>query len=208
LGEHQGVFLVIDGIDGSGKTTHSKMLYYSLKKKGFDVEYTMEPSNSIVGRFIRSEVVSKKKLSPEVEALLFAADRFEHLKNEIIPWLDKGKVVVCDRYVYASIVYQGVQNVDIKWIESLNHFALEPDLAIYLDVAPEIGLERIKREKSIFENLEFQKRIRKNYLNLVEKGHLTLVDSNKNIVEVNSEILTLTIQLIESKLKKGLSPRT
>lgn len=202
MGGHQGVFLVIDGIDGSGKTTHSKMLYDSLKKKGFDVEYTMEPSNGTVGRFIRSEVISKKKISPEVEALLFAADRFEHLRNEIMPWLDKGKVVVCDRYVYASIVYQGVQNVDTEWIESLNHFALEPDLAIYLDVTPEIGLERIKREKSIFENLEFQKRIRKNYMNLVEKGLLTLVDSNKNIDEVNSEILTLALQLIESKLKK------
>lgn len=202
MGGHQGVFLVIDGIDGSGKTTHSNMLYYSLKKKGFDVEYTMEPSNGTVGRFIRSEVVSKKKLHPEVEALLFAADRFEHLKNEIVPWLDMGKVVVCDRYVYASIVYQGVQNVNIKWIENLNHFALEPDLAIYLDVIPEIGLERINREKSIFENLEFQKRIRKNYLNLVEKGRLTLVDSNKNIEEVNSEILTLALKLIESKLKK------
>lgn len=202
MGEHQGVFLVIDGIDGSGKTTHSKTLSYSLKKKGFEVEYTMEPSNGTVGRFIRSEVVSKKKLTPEVEALLFAADRFEHLKNEIIPWLDERKVVVCDRYVYASIVYQGVQNVDIKWIESLNHFAIEPDLAIYLDVDPKIGLERIKREKSIFENLEFQKRIRKNYLNLVEKGRLTLVDSNKNIEKVNSEILALALQIIGGKLRK------
>ena len=202
MGGHQGIFLVIDGIDGSGKTTHSKTLCYSLKEKGFDVEYTMEPSNGTVGRFIRNEVVNKKKLPPEVEALLFAADRFEHLKNEIIPWLDKGKVVVCDRYVYASIVYQGVQNVDVKWIESLNHFALEPDLAIYLDIAPEIGLERIKREKSIFENLEFQKRIRRNFLNLVEEGRLTLVDSNRNIEEVNSEILTIALKLIESKLAK------
>ncbi len=198
-----GVFIVIDGIDGSGKTTHSRRLCDLLRRKGFDTIYTMEPSKGRIGMFIRDEVINKGKTSPEVEALLFAADRFEHLNFEILPLLNKGKIVISDRYLYASIAYQGAQSIDLKWIDEMNYFALKPDLAIYLDVSSELGLARKESTKSVFENLELQKKVRGIYLDLVKKGRLILVDGARRIEEVDKTILSLALQTIKDKSSKS-----
>jgi dTMP kinase len=197
---NNGVFLTIDGIDGSGKTTQSKILVDSLIRNNFDAIYTMEPSNGQIGTFIKKKLIVNEKASPEVEALLFAADRFEHINTEILPLLKKGKIVVSDRYVYASIAYQGAQGIDLEWIENLNYFTIEPDLAIYIDVPPEVGISRKKGKKSVFENLDSLNIVRKIYQDLVNEGRLTLINGMKNKDEISNELYKLVLQTIIEKI--------
>lgn len=195
------MFFAIEGIDGSGKTTQSRDLVDSLIKNGFNAVYTMEPSKGHIGTFIKEKIIINKKVSPEVEALLFAADRFEHIDSEILPLLRKGKIVVSDRYVHASIAYQGAQGIDLEWIESLNYFTIEPDLAIYIDVPPSVGISRKKGKKSVFENLESLSKVRKIYQDLVDKGNLTLINGMKKRDEIGRDLYKLALQTIEKKLR-------
>jgi dTMP kinase len=187
----KGAFIVLEGGDGSGKTTQARALYSALRHEGYKVHLTAEPSRSTAGRLIRRRILHGKKTSPEVEALLFAADRFLHLESEILPALADGKIVVCDRYTYASFAYQGAQGVDSHWLREINRFALKPDLALYLDVPAETGMSRIKRKKSVLERLELQRRVRDEYLRLVQGGELTLVDATQPIKKVSENILDL-----------------
>jgi len=191
-----GVFIVIEGIDGAGKTLHSRNLCIQLHKRGFDVRYTTEPSNSFIGRLLREEFLYRRKAPPEVEALLFAADRFQHIKNEVQPMLQQNSIIVSDRYYYASIAYQGAQGVDMEWIRCINNFALKPDLAIYLDIPAEIAMSRIRRNKSVMEKIDFERRVRNIYLDLVKRGELTYVDGNRAVEDVNKEILSLVLETI------------
>jgi dTMP kinase len=152
---------------------------------------TAEPSGNAIGTLIRHGFLHGKKASPEIEALLFAADRALHLESEVRPALAAGKVVVCDRYMYASFAYQGAQGVDLNWLREINRFADAPHLAIYLDVPAETALARIRRKRSVLERLELQRRVREEYLKLVKAGELVLVDSSKPLAEVSREICAL-----------------
>lgn len=187
----RGVLICVEGLDGCGKTTQAKMLVKRLKRD-FDAVYTAEPSKGEIGRFIKRYCLhSDKRGSSVVEALLFAADRFEHVENEILPALGKGKIVVSDRYVYSSLAYQGAAGLELDWIEKLNEHAVRPDLAIFIDVAPETVVQRLKPRKSVMENLETQRKVREVYLRFVEKGELMTVDGNGSKGEVAETIMTL-----------------
>jgi len=192
----KGAFIVLEGGDGSGKTTQARSLQSALTHEGYKAHSTAEPSRSTVGRLIRRRILHGKKTSPEVEALLFAADRFLHLESEILPALADGKIVVCDRYMYASFAYQGAQGVNADWLREINRFAVKPDLALYLDVPAETGMSRIRRKKSVLEKLELQRRVRDEYLRLVQAGELTLVDSTQPITKVSENILDLVTHKI------------
>ena len=187
----KGAFIVLEGGDGSGKTTQARALYSALRHEGYKVHLTAEPSRSTAGRLIQRKILHGKKTSPEVEALLFAADRFLHLESEILPALADGKIVVCDRYMYASFAYQGAQGVDSHWLREINRFAVKTDLALYLDVPAETGMSRIKRKKSVLERPELQGRVRDEYLKMVQAGELTLVDGTQPIRKVGENILDL-----------------
>jgi dTMP kinase len=187
----KGAFIVLEGGDGSGKTTQARALYSALRHEGYKVHLTAEPSRSTAGRLIQRKILHGKKTSPEVEALLFAADRFLHLESEILPALADGKIVVCDRYVYASFAYQGAQGVDSHWLREINRFAVKTDLALYLDIPAETGMSRIKRKKTVLERPELQERVRDEYLKLVQAGELTLVDGTQPIRKVGENILDL-----------------
>ena len=194
----KGAFIVLEGGDGSGKTTQARVLCSALRREGYKIHPTAEPSRSIVGRLIRRRILHGKKTRPEVEALLFAADRFLHLESEILPALAVGRIVVCDRYIYASFAYQGAQGVDSQWLQEINRFAIKPDLALYLDVPAETGMDRIRRKKSLLEKLELQERVREQYLKLAETGELTLVDGTQPIKKVGENVL----DLVTSKLRE------
>jgi len=194
----RGILIVLEGGDGAGKTAQARILRSSLETKGYKVHPTAEPSRTAVGRLIRRNLLQTEKMLPEVEALLFAADRFLHLQSEIRPALAAGKVVVCDRYMYASFAYQGAQGVNLNWLREINRFAEKPDLAIYLDVPPEMGLKRIRRKKSLLEKLQLQRQVREEYLKLVRAGELVLVDSNQPIERVSEAILAL----VERRLRE------
>ncbi|MBS7649924.1 MAG: dTMP kinase [Candidatus Bathyarchaeia archaeon] len=194
-----GVFIVIEGIDGAGKTLHSKNLCLQLHRRGYPTRYTAEPSRNVIGRLLRREFLNRRKAPPEVETLLFAADRLQHLREEVMPTLRRGGIVVSDRYLYASIAYQGAQKVDIEWIRCVNSFAPKPDLAIYLDVPADVAMSRIRRGRSLMERLEFEKRVRAIYLKLVKDGELTYVDGDRPVEDVDEDILNLTIEAITKK---------
>jgi dTMP kinase len=192
----KGFFIVIDGIDGCGKTVHSKVLCEQLRRFKYDVALTTEPSRSPIGQFIGQKLLRERKVDPEIEALLFAADRFHHLKFEVVPMLDANKIVVSDRYVYASLAYQGAQGLGLEWIRQINNFAIKPDLALYLDVSPEIGLAR-KRTRSTLENLDLEKKVRQLYLDMVESGELVRINSDRNFDVVKRELLTCVLQALD-----------
>ena len=196
----KGVFICIEGLDGCGKTTQTKLLVRNLRKIGYDAVYTAEPTRGKIGRFIKKYCLhGEKRISAVVEALLFAADRFEHVKNDVVPALNKGKTVVSDRYVYSSYAYQGAAGLDLKWIEKVNEHAIRPDLAIFVDVEPEIVVKRLKPKKSVMENLETQRKVREVYLNFVEKGELARIDGNKPIKAVANDILKVAREILRKR---------
>lgn len=187
----KGAFIVIEGLDGSGKTTQAKILARKLRES-HNAIYTAEPSQGKIGAFIRKRILyGEKRPLVSVEALLFAADRIDHIENEVQPALNEGKLVVSDRYIYSSLSYQGSAGLKLEWIETINELSRKPDLAIFIDVAPEIVLRRLKRKKSVMENLEIQRKVRDIYLKFVEKGELICINGDKPKNEVAKEVLAV-----------------
>jgi dTMP kinase len=186
----KGIFICIEGLDGSGKSTQAKLLTKKLCKTGYPAVFTAEPSQGKIGKFIRKRLFEQKRLPTTVEALLFAADRIEHVQNTVIPALKEGKIVISDRYVYSSLAYQGSAGLDLNWIETINANAQKPDLSIFIDVAPEMVLERLKRKKSVMENLQTQLCVYEIYQKYVERGELKRVDGVKSKNEVLDVLYT------------------
>lgn len=195
---NKGFFICLEGLDGSGKTTHSKKLVQNLKNEGFEAIYTTEPSRGELGTFIREIVLEGKKRIPKVlEAILFAIDRVEHLEKDVKPLLNERKIVVSDRSVYSSLAYQGSTELDIDWIKEINRFAISPDLGIYIDVPPEIAVKRIRRKKSVMERLETQKKVREVYMKFVKNGELKTINGNRFKAEVKQSILNLVLKTLK-----------
>ncbi|MCL2642888.1 MAG: dTMP kinase [Candidatus Bathyarchaeota archaeon] len=180
----KGVFICIEGLDGSGKSTQAKLLTKKLCKAGYPAVFTAEPSQGKIGKFIRKRLFEQERLPPTVEALLFAADRIEHVQTIIIPALEEGKIVISDRYVHSSFTYQGSAGLDLSWIEAINANAKTPDLSLFIDVTPEVVLERLKRKKSVMENLPNQLRVYEIYQKYVTRGELRRVNGAKGKNEV------------------------
>jgi dTMP kinase len=196
--KRKGCFICIEGLDACGKTTQTKLLVRRLRNKGYEAVYTAEPSHGKIGNFIRKYCLrSEKRVSSIVETLLFAADRFEHVEKEVIPSLNKGRIVVSDRYLYSSLAYQGATGLDLKWIEMVNEHAIRPHLAIFIDVEPRVVMQRLKPNKSIMENLETQQKVREVYLKFVENKELVRIDGNGSKKEVADAILKAVLMFLE-----------
>jgi len=196
----RGFFICIEGPDKCGKTTQSMLLVDNLNNRGYDAVYTSEPTDGRIGKLIREYILKRRKrVSAAVEALLFAADRTEHTETFIKPNLDRGRIVVSDRYIFSSIAYQGAAGVNPEWIRKINKAAIKPDLAIYIDVPINIIASRCKGEGSIMEKIETQKAVREVYLKLVRSGDLTLIDGNRTIEEVAKEMEKIVLERLESK---------
>lgn len=198
----RGIFICIEGIDASGKTTHARRLVENLRQRGLDAVYTTEPTSGEIGNYIKTRILrSQERVPSMIEALLFAADRIEHVENTIKPALQEGKIVISDRYVYSSLAYQGTTGLDLQWIEELNRFAILPDLSVYIDIPVEIVFERLRREKSIMENPQTQQKVREVYLKLVNDGKLVLINGNRPSDEVEKDILETVLRSIEEQQK-------
>lgn len=198
----KGLFICIEGLDASGKTTHAHRLVRDLQKRGFDAIYTTEPSAGEIGKFIRTYVLERRKRVPSVvEALLFAVDRVDHVEKEIKPALQEGKIVVSDRYVYSSLAYQGATGLDIKWIEKINELALPPDLAIYINVPAEIVVRRLRGRRSVMEKLKIQRKVREAYMRLVKNGSLIPIDGDRRKDEVSKDALTIVLNFLKNMEK-------
>ena len=191
----RGFFICVEGLDGCGKTTQTKLLVRRLRRKRYDAIYTAEPSRGKIGKFIKRHCLhGEKRVSSIIEALLFAADRFEHVEDVIVPAIGKGKIVVSDRYVYSSLAYQGAAGLDLGWIEKVNEHAIHPDLAFFIDVKPEIVVKRLKPKKSVMENLQTQQKVREVYMKFVENGELVKIDGNGSVQEVAESILKAALK--------------
>ncbi len=194
-----GLLIVLEGIDGSGKTTLAKRLVKWLNKQGFRARYTSEPTRGPYGRLLRS-LAFRKSVDPKVEALLFAADRLYHLERIINPLLESGVIVVSDRYLHSSLAYQSVTTGDSGWVEEINKFARKPDLGIYLDVRPSEGLKRLKRkQKTRFEREDFLNRVRERYLEYARANELVKVDAEKTLEEVFSEVTSIVERALKER---------
>ena len=194
----RGVFIVFEGVDGGGKSTQIKLLTDYFRDRGYDVEHYMEPTEGQIGNLLWSYMRSKSRsFSPETEALLFAADRIEHGKA-ITEALEAGRVVISDRYVHSSLAYQGAAGVDVAWMKQLNRHALKPDLVMLLDIDPEKSLSRVSdRDKTVFEESNYLKKVRAEYLGYAEAGELVVVDALQPIEKVHMDIRELVDKLIE-----------
>jgi len=194
----KGTFICIEGLDGSGKTTQAKLLTQKLRKS-HNAVYTAEPSRGKIGTFIRnSYLYGERRLSSVIEALLFAADRVEHVENEVLPALHQGKLVISDRYVYSSLAYQGAAGLSLEWIEKVNEHALKPDLAVFIDVDPKTVMRRLKLKKSVMENMETLQKVRDVYLKFVAKGELVRLDGNHAKDEVAEALSAMVLKFLET----------
>lgn len=197
-----GKFITFEGPEGAGKTTVIQMLNQSLKDIGYCTLLTREPGGIKIAEDIRKIILNPEntEMDPRTEALLYAAARRQHLAEKVIPALNEGKVVVCDRFVDSSLAYQGfARGLGMNEVYQINEFAINglmPHLTFYLDIDPEIGLKRINQnqEREInrldLEKLEFHYQVREGYLTLLERfpGRICLIDANKPVDEVHQEI--------------------
>jgi dTMP kinase len=197
--DKKSFFIVLDGIDGSGTTTHSKMLVSFLEMLGLKVHLTQEPSKNEIGLLLR-QYLKNKEIPPSTDALLFAADRDLHYKKEIKPKLDLGFIVVSDRYIESSIIYQSVQSaeISIEWIKTINKFAESPDLTIILDIDPKISLARkVQESLEKFEDTKFLDQVRDLYLNRAKEEGYPVIDTNAIIEIVQQNIQTIVIKKLK-----------
>ncbi len=196
--EKKGKFITFEGTEGCGKTTQAKMIAEYLRQVGREVVMVREPGGTAVGEKIREILLdtSLGDIAPITEALLFAADRAQQIRDIVRPALQAGNMVVADRYVDSSLAYQGVgRGCGLEAVKNLNDWAtgeLEPDLTIMLDLPLEEGLKRageFERDRIERESLEFHRNVRHAY-NMMEKLHsrFVLVDARGNPGAVHKRV--------------------
>lgn len=190
--QYSGKFIVFEGLDGSGTTTQSELLFRYLKEKGKKVYLTSEPTQFLIGGLIKSQISGDWKSSAECLQLLFTADRAYHLEKEIIPLLKRGINVICTRYLLSTLAYGGLDLKDENWLMEINKKFILPDLTFFLKVRPEICLQRIRKERfhrELFERDERLKKIYKNYLKFAKDfKNIFIIDGEKPIPRVFEEI--------------------
>ena len=203
---NSGHFVVLEGIDGAGTTTQTARLAESLRRQGLRVRATREPSDGPIGAFIR-QVLSGRVVVPggggltwETMALLFAADRMDHVQTEIAPFVARGGVVISDRYDASSLAYQSVtsgtaSDGPLTWIRTLNRYAQRPDLTIVLDISPEAAAARRAARgeaAQLYDQNEVQRALAVFYKNL--PGHLphdriAMVDGEASVDAVAAAVM-------------------
>lgn len=205
-----GKFISFEGTEGSGKTSVIKEVKKHFDELGYDVIITREPGGIGISEKIRDILldVDHTEMDARTEALLFAASRRQHLVERIIPALEAGKMVLCDRFVDSSLIYQGVaRNLGIDEVFRINRFAIEdtlPNLTIFVDVRPEVGLKRVfgtpNREvnRLDLEKLNFHKKIYQGYLDLIKMfpKRVKRINGEQSIKEVAYEAIDLINRII------------
>ncbi len=187
----KGVLIVIEGIDGAGKTTQAKMLLDKLVKTGIDTVYFREPSDSQWGQEIKEKAAEPDSLSPDEELELFQKDRKENVKRNLKPALQAKRVVILDRYYFSTMAYQGARGIDPGWIQETNEqFAAIPDLVFILDIEPATGLRRIesrKRKDELFEQEARLIKVREIFKG-IQGDNIFHIDGTKSKEEISREI--------------------
>jgi len=196
---YPGKFIIFDGLDGSGLSTQASLLvdFLNEKTKNLKLGYlgaylTKEPTKNLIGGLINAQLSHAWKSSPECLQLLFSADRAFHLEKEIIPLLEKGVIVVCDRYLFSTLAFGSVEITDFDWLLNLQKNFLIPDLTFFLKVSPKVCVERIQKtrfEITLFEEQEVFEKVWKNFEMLSKKfENIYVLDGERPINEISQEI--------------------
>lgn len=207
----RGLFISFEGNDGSGKSSAIKAVYQKLVDEGFDVVLSREPGGSKIAEKIREVIldIDNTGMDEWTEALLYAASRREHIQKTIIPSIEKGKIVLCDRFLDSSLAYQGyARGLGIDKVNQLNQFAtegLEPDLTILVCVHPEIGLERIRKNSRDMDRLEnetiqFHQKVYYGYQILAKESHNRIIVINGE--ETQDVVADNTIDVVLKFIKE------
>lgn len=198
-----GIFITFEGGEGSGKTTIAAMVKEILDKEGYQVTLTREPGGVEIAEEIRDIIhdIKNTNMDRKTEALLYAASRRQHLVEKVIPALEKGNIVICDRYVDSSMVYQGIaRGIGIDKVYEMNLFATEnilPNRTIFFDIRPEDGLSRVYANKVRevnrldLEKIEFHKKVYDGYMSICDKftDRIVKIDASQSIEGVLSQVL-------------------
>lgn len=192
------LFIVFEGLDGSGSTTQAKLLCQNLQAEGLFVEHTSEPTENQIGKIVREILQGKWQTSPETLQLLFCADRGEHLFAEIEPALNAGISIVSDRYYLSTLAF-GMVKLDLNWLKKLNENFRKPDLTFFLDVNVEECLLRIEKRgnaKELFEKKEYLEKVRENYFALVKNdAKVFILDGKQSKSDLAEMILKIVKEL-------------
>ncbi len=208
----KGLFLSIEGCDGSGKTTACKTVIERLTSEGYDVVYTREPGGSDIAEQIRNVILDVKNtaMDERCEALLYAASRRQHLMEVVLPALQLGKIVICDRFIDSSLAYQGyARGIGIDEVLQINQFAIEgymPDMTVYYAIEAQEGIKRIASRKSLdrldVESINFHKKVQEGYEILCKKypERIKVVDASLDRETVAENTYKLIKEKINGKL--------
>jgi len=185
-----GTFIVLEGPDGSGTTTHAKLLAEKLTKEGHDVLLTAEPTDEPIGKFIREQLKKDTIPSPSALQLLFCADRALHIETVIKPALARGRTVISDRYVISTLVYGEAMGLDPDWLLQVNTPFVEPDVMILALPPLHVCLERIGMRKRLdfFENSAFQKKIYDLYEKMGTDPQVKVVDTSGSLEDAAKRV--------------------
>lgn len=206
---NKGLFISIEGPEGSGKSTSIKFIKERLINQGYKVIDTREPGGVDIAEQIRNVILDNKNktMDTRCEALLYAAARRQHLIEVVIPALDNGKIVLCDRFIDSSLAYQGRgRGLGINDVYNLNKFAIDdlmPDKTLFFDIPVEIGLERIEknhREVNRFdkEGINFHKEVYEGYMEVCKlyKDRISVINANQCVEDVVSECMEVIQELL------------
>ncbi len=204
----KGSFIVFEGPDGSGKTTVCDVVCQKLKDKGFDIVHTREPGGIDIAEQIRAVILDPKNtaMDSRTEALLYAASRRQHLIEKVLPAINDGKIVICERFVYSSLAYQGkARGIGYEGVKAINDFAIEgcnPDITIYLDVDEKTGQSRINdrgnKDRLDAESINFHHLVNEGYKEIISlyKDNVKIVDATKDIDTVVDNSLAIILDYI------------
>ena len=193
---YSGLFIAFEGLDGSGASIQASLLSGVLKKQGYRVKLTKEPTNSLVGGLIKAQLTGEWKTSQECLQLLFAADRAQHLKNCIHPNLNNGKIVITDRYFFSSVAYGSVDLDNVNWLEQINKVFILPDITFLIKVSPRICAMRLRKtrfEMGMYCQEEKLKQVWAVYDKLAKKyKNVYLIDGERDEMQIMDEIISIT----------------
>lgn len=212
----KGLFVVFEGGEGTGKTTAIDAIYDWIQGQGIECIKTREPGGIKIAEEIRQVILNKDNtaMDGKTEALLYAAARRQHLVEKVIPALERGAVILCDRFLDSSLAYQGhARGLGIDEVMSINKFAIDgymPDISILFDLDPKVGLERINsnNEREVnrldLEKLDFHERVREGYNTVynANKDRIIKIDAEKSKVEVQEDIKKILEPIIKEKYNK------
>lgn len=199
--QKKGLLIVFEGTDGTGKSTQLQLLASNLEKRNYPVITTREPTTGEYGQKIRHLYVNRDQVSREEELELFIADRKDHVRNLLIPALNEGKIILCDRYFLSTAAYQGAMGIDPEKILTLNDFAPDPDLALLFQVPIETGLNRITASRgdtpNDFEQHETLLKVAAIFSS-IDRPYIQVIDATGSIEQVHGRVVQQVTPLLST----------